>query len=181
MKSNQATYYIPTLCRTLEVSASGYYAWSTRLPSARKISDIMVGDRIEALWRESRETYGRPRFQADLIDEGIYVSEKRVSRLMKERSPHEASRRKGFKTIVRDRDARPEPDLVDRKFTATAPNKLWVADITYVPTWSGFSFVAILLDVYSRRVVGWAMAPNCVPSSCSIRSIWRSIVATQPT
>ncbi len=130
MKSNQAKYRIATLCRTLEISASGYYAWATRPPSARKISDMLLGDRIEANWRESRETYGRPRIQADLIDEGIHVSDKRVARLMKERSIHGASRRKGFKTTVRDRDARPAPDLVDRKFTATAPNQLWVADIS---------------------------------------------------
>jgi putative transposase len=160
VKSNQAKYRISTLCRTLEVSASGYYAWATRPPSKRKISDMLLGDRIEANWRESRETYGRPRIQADLIDEGIHVSDKRVARLMKERSIHGASRRKGFKTTVRDREARPAPDLVDRKFTATAPNQLWVADITYVPTWSGFLFVAIVLDVYSRRVVGWAMATH---------------------
>jgi len=77
---------------------------------------------------------------------------------MRERNIHGASRRKGFKTTVRDRDARPAPDLVERKFVATAPNQLWVADITYVPTLSGFLFVAIVLDVFSRRVVGWAMA-----------------------
>jgi putative transposase len=148
------------MCRMLEISASGYYAWATRPPSARKISDLLLGDRIEANWRDSRETYGRPRIQADLIDEGIHVSDKRVARLMRERRIHGASRRKGFKTTVRDRDARPAPDLVDRKFTATAPNQLWVADITYVPTWSGFLFVAIVLDVYSRRVVGWAMATH---------------------
>jgi putative transposase len=148
------------MCRMLEISASGYYAWATRPPSARKISDLLLGDRIEANWRDSRETYGRPRIQADLIDEGIHVSDKRVARLMRERSIHGASRRKGFKTTVRDRDARPAPDLVDRKFTAAAPNQLWVADITYVPTWSGFLFVAIVLDVYSRRVVGWAMATH---------------------
>ena len=160
MKSHQAKYRISTMCRMLEISASGYYAWASRPPSARKISDLLLGDRIEANWRESRETYGRPRIQADLIDEGIHVSDKRVARLMRERSIHGASRRKGFKTTVRDRDARPAPDLVDRKFTATSPNQLWVADITYVPTWSGFLFVAIVLDVYSRRVVGWAMATH---------------------
>jgi putative transposase len=160
VKSHQAKYRIATMCRMLEISASGYYAWSTRPPSARALSDLMLGDRIEALWRESRETYGRPRIQSDLVDEGLHVSDKRVARLMKERRIHGASRRKGFKTTVRDRDARPAPDLVDRKFTATAPNQLWVADITYVPTWSGFLFVAIVLDVYSRRVVGWAMATH---------------------
>jgi transposase InsO family protein len=104
VKSNQAQYRISTLCRTLEVSASGYYAWSTRPPSARKISDMLLGDRIEANWRESRETYGGPRIQADLIDEGIHVSDKRVARLMKERNIHGASRRKGFKATVRDHD-----------------------------------------------------------------------------
>jgi putative transposase len=160
VKSHQAKYRISTMCRMLEISPSGYYAWATRPPSARKISDLLLGDRIEANWRDSRETYGRPRIQADLVDEGIHVSDKRVARLMRERRIHGASRRKGFKTTVRDRDARPAPDLVDRKFTATAPNQLWVADITYVPTWSGFLFVAIVLDVYSRRVVGWAMATH---------------------
>jgi putative transposase len=160
VKSHQAKYRISTMCRMLEISSSGYYAWATRPPSARKISDLLLGDRIEANWRNSRETYGRPRIQADLVDEGIHVSDKRVARLMRERRIHGASRRKGFKTTMRDRDARPAPDLVDRKFTATAPNQLWVADITYVPTWSGFLFVAIVLDVYSRRVVGWAMATH---------------------
>jgi putative transposase len=77
---------------------------------------------------------------------------------MRERQIHGATRRKGFKTTVRNRDARPAPDLVDRNFTATAPDELWVSDITYVPTWSGFLFVAVVLDVYSRRVVGWALA-----------------------
>jgi putative transposase len=148
------------MCRVLGVSTSGYHAWSTRPPSARTIANHLLGDRIEAHWRMSRQTYGRPRIQADLLDDGIHASDKRVARLMRERNIHGASRRKGFKTTVRDRDARPAPDLVDRKFTATAPDQLWVADITYVPTWSGFLFVAIVLDVYSRRVVGWAMATH---------------------
>jgi putative transposase len=160
VKSNQAVYPIATMCRVLGVSTSGYHAWSTRPPSARTIANHLLGDRIEAHWRMSRQTYGRPRIQADLLDDGIHASDKRVARLMRERNIHGASRRKGFKTTVRDRDARPAPDLVDRKFTATAPDQLWVADITYVPTWSGFLFVAIVLDVYSRRVVGWAMATH---------------------
>ena len=158
MKSHQAQYCISTLCRVLGISASGYYAWSTRRPSARKVANGLLGDRLEAHWRESREIYGRPRLQADLREEGIRASDKRVARLMRERNIHGASRRKGFKTTARDRDARPAPDLVERKFVATAPNQLWVADITYVPTLSGFLFVAIVLDVFSRRVVGWAMA-----------------------
>ena len=108
----------------------------------------------------SRSTYGRPRIHAELIEEGIRVSGKRVARLMRERSIHGASRRPTVITTRRDRDARPAPDLVDRRFVADAPDQLWVADITYIPTWSGFLYLAIVLDVFSRRVVGWAMADN---------------------
>lgn len=158
MKSYQAKYKVTTLCQVLGVSTSGYYAWLNRPPSPRKQADIFLGDRIEALYLQSRSTYGRPRLQADLRDEGTSISEKRLARIMKERDIHGASRRKRFKTTIRDRDARPAPDLVERRFEADAPNQLWVADITYVPTMAGFLFLAVVLDVFSRRVVGWAMA-----------------------
>lgn len=160
MKSYQAKYSITTLCRVLDVSASGYYAWLNRPPSQRAQVDGLLGDRLEALHRQSRGNYGRPRLKVDLYDEGFRVSDKRIARLMRERKIHGATRRKGFKTTVRDKDARPAPDLVDRNFTASAPDQLWVADITYIPTWTGFLFLAVVLDVYSRRVVGWAMATH---------------------
>jgi len=118
----------------------------------------MLGDRVEEYWRKSGETYGRPRLQADLRDAGLTPSDKRVARIMRERGIQGASRRKGFKTTIRDNNARPAPDLVERKFVATEPNQLWVADITYIPTWAGFLFLAVVLDVFSRRIVGWAMA-----------------------
>jgi putative transposase len=158
MRAYQANYSVTMLCRMLEVSASGFYAWRKRPPSAHCQSDIMLGDRIEALYRKSRSTYGRPRLHAELKDEGIAISGKRLARLMRERHIHGVSRRKGTITTIRDRDARPAPDLVDRKFRADQPDQLWVADITYIPTWSGFLYLAVVLDVYSRRVVGWAMA-----------------------
>lgn len=120
----------------------------------------MLADRIEAIHRRSRSTYGRPRIHAELAEEGIQVGSKRVARLMRNRSIHGASRRKAVVTTIRDRDARPAPDLVERRFMAKAPNQLWVADITYVPTWSGFLYLAVVLDVFSRRVVGWAMADH---------------------
>lgn len=160
MKSYQANYDIATLCRVLGVSTSGYYAWLKRAPSQRQQSDIALGDRLEAYFQQSHCTYGRVRLQGDLRDEGIRVSDKRVARLMRERNLVGASRRKGYKTTIRDQDARPAPDLVDRRFTAIAPDQLWVADITYIPTYSGFLFLAIVLDVFSRRVVGWHMANN---------------------
>ncbi len=158
MKAYQAKYTIAMMCRVLEVSPSGFYAWLKRTPSARRRSDLLLGDHVEALYLQSRSTYGRPRLHADLKDEGINVSGKRLARLMRERQIVGVSRRKGVITTVRDRDARPAPDLVDRNFRAERPDQLWVADITYIPTWAGFLYLAVVLDVFSRRVVGWAMA-----------------------
>jgi putative transposase len=158
VKAHQADYPVAMLCRVLEVSPSGYYAWCKRPPSARRQADMLLGDRIEAFHRQSRCTYGRPKIHADLKDEGIAVSGKRVARLMRERGIYGVSRRKGTFTTIRNRDARPAPDLVDRNFRAERPDQLWVADITYIPTWAGFLYLAIVLDVFSRRVVGWAMA-----------------------
>jgi putative transposase len=148
------------LCRVLDVSTSGFYAWCKRPPSARALADAQLGDVIETYSRKSRNTYGRPRIQADLRDEGIFVSDKRVARLMRERSLHGASRRKVFVTTIRDNSAVPAPDLVQRNFSANAPDRLWVADITYIPTLAGFLYLAVVLDVFSRRVVGWATATH---------------------
>jgi putative transposase len=160
VKAHRALWPVTTQCRVLNVSVSGYYAWIKRPSCEHAQADVAIGDALEVYFERSRSTYGRPRLVGDLIDAGFRTSEKRIARLMRERHIHGASRRKGFKTTVRDRDARPAPDLVDRNFTAEAPDKLWVADITYVPTWSGFLFLAVVLDVFSRRVVGWAMAKH---------------------
>ena len=158
VKAYQAQYPVWNLCQILGVSSSGFYAWLKRPPSRRRLSDIMIGDRLEAFHRESDGNYGRPRLHADLREHGIAISGKRVARLMRERNIQGATRRRFTVTTVRDRTARPAPDLVDRRFQADAPDQLWVADITYVPTWSGFLYLAVVLDVYSRRIVGWAMA-----------------------
>jgi putative transposase len=106
-----------------------------RPPSRRRQHDLVLADRIEVLHRQSRSTYGRPRLRQDLRDEGFRVSDKRIARIMRERKIHGATRRKGCKTTVRDRDARPAPDPVDRNFTASGPDQLWGSDITYIPTW----------------------------------------------
>ena len=127
----------------------------------RRQADAVLGDRIEAKYRRhSHSTYGRPRIHDDLKDEGIRVSGKRVALLMRERGVVGFPLRQGVFTTTRDRDARPAPDSVHRRFVAEAPDQLWVAHITYVPTWAGFLYLAVVLDVYSRRVVGWAMASD---------------------
>ena len=158
MKSHQAVFPVATMCRVLEVSPSGFYAWLKRVPAARAMRDAELGEEIEMLHRRSRGTYGMPRIQRDLIDAGIRIGGKRIRRLMRARGLWGVHRRRGVRTTVRDRTARPAPDLVDRRFTAERPDQLWVADITYVPTSAGFLFVAVVLDVCTRRIVGWAMA-----------------------
>ncbi len=105
MKAYQAEYSVSTLCRLHNVSESGYYAWLKRMPSFRKLANLALGDRIEAMYRKSRSTYGRPRIQAELVDEGIRVGDKRVARLMRERHCHGASRRKWIVTTTHNRDA----------------------------------------------------------------------------
>jgi putative transposase len=160
VKRNQADYPVATLCRILGISTSGYYAWLNRPPSARAQSDARLSERIRGLHQRSRGSYGVPRILEDLQEEGERVNHKRVARLMRSAGLVGISRRKGFKTTARDRDARPAPDRVQRCFTAERPDRLWVADITYVPTLAGFLFLAVVMDVFSRRIVGWAMATH---------------------
>jgi len=148
------------MCRVLGISTSGYYAWAARTPSKRAREDEVLRKRIEAIHRQSRGTYGRPRVHAELKEEGVHIGCKRVTRLMRQAGLQGASRRKRCRTTVRDRDARPAPDLVDRNFSVEGPDQLWVADITSIPTWAGFLFLAVVLDAFSRRIVGWAMATH---------------------
>ena len=153
-------FSIRAMCRVLEVSASGYYAWRRRMISVRTRENEKLQQRIRTIHDHSRQTYGAPRIHAELKDEGTRVGRKRVARLMKESGLAGVSRRKSTVTTRRNRSARPAPDLVDRQFAANKPNQLWVADITYVPTWVGFLYLAVVLDVWSRKIVGWAMASH---------------------
>jgi putative transposase len=157
VKANRAIWKVATMCRVLGVSTSGFYAWLERAPSARAQADGRLCEQIHDIHRRSRQTYGMPRVHAELAEQGVRVGGKRVARLMKAAGLQGVSRRKWVTTTVRDADARPAPDLVQRHFSATRPDALWVADITYIPTWAGFLYLAVVLDAFSRRVVGWAM------------------------
>ena len=148
------------MCRVFGVSPSGFYAWSGRAPSARAIRDAELSARIRVFHARSKGAYGAPNIHADLHDEGTRVGRKRVARLMKADGLAGVSRRKWVTTTVRDADATPAADLVERQFSADAPNRLWVADITYIPTWAGFLYLAVVLDAFSRKIVGWAMAEH---------------------
>ena len=159
MSAKQAEFPIATMARVLGVSESGYHAWRARPPSARAVEDKMLLKRVRTVHASSRETYGSPRIHAELHATGHRHGRKRIARLMRAAALTGASRRrKGVTTTRRDKDARPAPDLVDRDFTAVGPDKLWVADITFVPTANGFMYLAVVLDAWSRKIVGWSMA-----------------------
>lgn len=148
------------MCRVLGLSPSGYYAWLKRPPSIRSLKDVALLEELERIHQQSRRTYGRPRLHAELKEDGHRVGHNRVGRLMRAGGIQGASRRRKWRTTTRDERARPAPDLVERNFAAKGPDELWVADITYIPTQTGFLFLAVVLDVWSRRVVGWAMASH---------------------
>ncbi len=146
------------MCCLLKVSSSGYYAWRRRPLCPRKTEDARLRELIIAIHRRSRDSYGMPRILDELrYDHGVRCSGKRVRRLMRQLGIKGAHRRRYCKTTERALDAAPAPDLVNRDFSATRPDEKYVGDITYIRTWEGWLYLAIILDVFSRRIVGWAM------------------------
>jgi len=161
MKAHQAQHRIATMCRVLGVSPSGYYAWLKRPVSKRAQEDQRLLKVIRTSHAASDGTYGSPRIVDDVRDAGFdNVGRRRVARLMREASLVGETRRRFVTTTVRDEDRGGAPDLVKRQFVAEGPNRLWVADITYIPTWAGFLYLAVVLDVFSRKVVGWSTATH---------------------
>jgi putative transposase len=160
VEREKASYPIAMLCRVLGVSPSGYYAWRTRGPSARAQADAALLARIRSAHEGSRRTYGAPRIHADLRAAGVRCGRKRVARLMRRAGLVGCHRRRYVGTTVQDRPATPASDRVQRQFVASAPDQLWTADITAIPTLAGFLYLAVVLDVFSRRIVGWAMASH---------------------
>ena len=148
------------MCRVLGVSPSGYPAWVRRGRSRHARRDEELRGEVRAIHVRSRGTYGAPRVHAELAAQGHAVGRKRVARLMREQGLAGVSRRRGTRTTRPEPGRRAAPDLVKHRFQAQAPNRLPVADITYVPTWAGFVFLAVVLDVFSRRIVGWSMADH---------------------
>ena len=158
--AEKASYPISVLCRVLKVSRSGYYDWKDRPPSKRERENATLMEKIQEVHYRSRRTYGYPRVHAELRTLGVRCSRKRVARLMRKAGLQGCLRGRRKRTTRRDLCATPAPDLLKRNFAAAAPNKIWTADITYVHTWEGFLYLAFILDVYSRKVVGWSMATH---------------------
>ena len=158
MTAHQAHYDVATLCRCVGIARSAYYAARGRPLCRRARVDLEIGQKIRAIHAVSRRTYGAPRVHAELHHDGVRIGRKRVARLMRSMGLEGASRRRFRTTTVRDKDARHAPELVERDFTRTSSDQLWVADITYVRTAPGFLYLAVVLDAWSRKVVGWCIA-----------------------
>ncbi len=145
------------MCEQLLVSTSGFYDWLDRPASALAAANAALSKSIQEAHTMSDATYGMPRIRAELADAGVFASRKRIARLMRQAGLQGVGRRRAWcATTERNKRQRPAPDLVERNFTATGINQLWVADMTYIPTWEGFLYLSVVTDVYSRKVVGWA-------------------------
>ncbi len=161
VEAEKANHRVNAMCRALKVSKSGFYGWRDRAPSARDQADALLSQQIARIHRDSRETYGAPRIHFELRTLGVRCARKRVARLMRKAGLFGCGgRRRKVRTTLRSQIERtpPAPDLVKRNFTPEAPDRLWVADITYVRTWEGWLYLSFVLDTYSRRVIGWSMA-----------------------
>jgi putative transposase len=157
----KAEHSIKAMCRVLGVSRSGFHAWQRRAPSPRALEDERLTDRIREIHRLNRKVYGSPRIHAELrMADGVRVGRKRVERLMRRAGISGMVRNKRGRTTIRVPGVRVCDDLVDRAFLAAAPDRLWVADITYLRTWEGWLYLVAAQDVYSRRIVGWSMADH---------------------
>ncbi len=155
--AQRADHSVKTLCRVLGVSRSGFHAWAARPPSQRDLVNAVLLERVRELHAASRRTYGSPRIHRDLRADGTRVGRKRVERLMRQAGLSGTVKRRRGKTTIRVPGVRVADDLVRRDFQPAAPNTLWLADITYLRSWEGWLYLAVVLDCFSRRIVGFAI------------------------
>lgn len=148
------------MCRVLGVARSGFYAWCKRAPSARALADAALLVEIRKAWKLSKKTYGSRRVRAELAHQGIHVGLGRIERLMRINGISGQAPRKRGRTTIRVPGVRPAPDLVERDFDPPSPNEIWSADITYLRSWEGWLYLAAVMDLFSRRIVGWSMADH---------------------
>ena len=153
-------YPVLVMCDVLEVSSSGYYAWRGRPESRRSREDRKLKAIIRSVFEESRQTYGSPRIHDELRDRDIRCGRKRVARLMKEDQLTPKKARRFRRTTVAEPDHPKAPNVLGREFSVNAPDTAWVGDITYLWTQEGWLYLAVLLDLFSRRVVGWSVRPH---------------------
>jgi len=156
--ANRDEFGVEPICATLQVAPSTYYEFKSRLPSARAMRDAAMMPILLALFQANYSVYGVRKLWISAKRDGHDIGRDQTARLMKALGIQGVSRRRTVRTTIRDELATRPPDLVDRDFTADAPNRLWVTDLTYVPTWDGMGYVCFIVDVFSRRIVGWRVA-----------------------
>jgi transposase InsO family protein len=158
IQMEKAVYSLCILCRVMQVSRSGYYKWLGRTRSARAIRDAELTTKIRAIHNHSRQTYGSPRIHAELREEGTPISRKRVARIMRQESIAGVPRKRYRHTTDSNHKYAIASNLLNRTFDVKTPNTVWSCDITHVWTWEGWIYLAVVMDLFSRRVVGWAAA-----------------------
>jgi len=166
IQREKANYPVAVMCEGLGVSRSGYYAFTRRPPSRRAIEDVHLGIEIAGSFRLSGRSYGSPRVLKDLIELGKRVSRKRVARIMREKGLCARLRRRFKVTTVSNPEHLKQSNLLDRQFTVNAPNRVWLSDITALWTHEGWLYVAAILDLFARRIVGWRTADTPAASMC---------------
>ncbi len=172
-------YPITTMCRVLEVSASGYYAWRKREPSQHARSDAELAEQVKAAFQANRGRYGSPRVHAELRAQGVCCARKRVARLMREQALFAKRPRHRTITTHCQPEAQVAPNLLQRDFSADQPDTKWVADTTYIWTAEGWLFLAVVLDLFSRMVVGWSMAA-IQDASLVVQALRMAVVRRRP-
>ncbi len=180
MQANQAIFPVSVMAKVLKVSKSGFYAWLKRPLSQRDQNNLTLTAKIIEIHKESDSTYGQPRIRAELRKLGIFASGKRIARLMSKVMIQGVSRRKKYvATTKRDPLSKKAPDLVNRQFKATGPNQLWVADMTYIPTAAGVLYLAVVADVFSRKIVGWSFGER-MTSDLVVNALNMALLTRRP-
>jgi transposase InsO family protein len=180
IEDHREQYPITMMCRVLDIARSGYYAWRKQPLSARQMADLLLMMHIRDVFEQSRQTYGSYRIQATLVEQGLRCGRKRVARLMRE-DELEPKTSRPFKVVTTDTNHTlpVAPNRLNQAFTADRPDQIWLADITYVPTAEGWLYLAVVLDLYSRRIVGWAMSDS-LHRQLVIDALQMALTARQP-
>lgn len=179
IEDHRAAFPVRIMCAVLEVSASGYYAWRDRPESARSLANRALAVDIRRVHAENRAVYGSPRVHAALRAEGRRIGVNRIARLMRQHGIRGRHKCRVPRTTDSKHSLPVAPNLLDRQFTAPAPNRIWLADITYIPTGEGWLYLAVVLDMFSRRVVGWAMSET-MPQELTIAALQMAITNRRP-
>jgi putative transposase len=177
--AERALFPIALSCRILGVSRSGYYRWARSSPSSQARADVRLAAEVQDIHREHRGRYGSPRVHRELRARGRRISRKRVARLMRQAGLCGRAPRRFRRTTDSRHVHRIAPNLLARDFSAAAPNRVWVGDITYVPTCDGWLYLAVLIDLFSRRVVGWAMSDH-IDTELALAALSMAVAGRRP-